>query len=63
MSQPPADTHSYEEDEPDFADSEGGWIQWFCGLEGHEFYAEVDEDYIRDNFNLYGLRAKVANFE
>ena len=33
---------------------EEGWIQWFCGLEDHFFFCEVDEDYIRDNFNLYG---------
>lgn len=47
----------------DFPDSEGGWVQWFCSLQGHEFYTEVDDDYLRDNFNLYGLRAKIANFE
>lgn len=34
-----------------------GWIQWFCSLEGHEYLAEIDEDYIRDPFNLYGLQA------
>jgi casein kinase II subunit beta len=34
-----------------------GWIQWFCSLEGHEFLAEIDEDYIRDPFSLYGLQA------
>ena len=34
-----------------------GWIQWFCSLEGHEFLAEIDEEYIRDPFNLYGLQA------
>lgn len=32
-----------------------GWIQWFCSLEGHEYMVEVDNDYIRDPFNLYGL--------
>ena len=32
-----------------------GWIQWFCSLEGHEYMVEVDEAYIRDPFNLYGL--------
>ena len=33
-----------------------GWIKWFCGLEGHEFLVEIDEDFIRDQFNLYGLQ-------
>ncbi|CAG9327610.1 unnamed protein product [Blepharisma stoltei] len=39
-----------------------GWIQWFCSLEGHEFFAEVDEDFIRDGFNLYGLATRVPHY-
>ena len=23
------------------SDSDGGWISWFCDLEGHEFFVEV----------------------
>lgn len=38
------------------------WIQWFCGLKGHEMFCEVERSYIEDGFNLYGLRACVANF-
>lgn len=30
-----------EESQTSAADSEGGWIQWFCRLEGHEFFCEV----------------------
>jgi len=37
-----------------------GWIQWFCTLEGHEFLVEVDEDYIRDPFNLYGVQTTLS---
>lgn len=33
-----------------------GWIQWFCSLEGHEYMIEIDAEYIRDPFNLYGLQ-------
>jgi len=43
--------------------SEGGWIQWFCSLEDHNFFCEVDEEYIRDNFNLYGLRQKFTHYK
>ena len=34
----------------------GGWIHWFCTLEGHEYMVEIDEDFIKDHFNLYGLQ-------
>ena len=23
---------------------EGGWIHWFCILEGNDFFVEIDED-------------------
>jgi len=44
--------------------SRGGetWIEWFCGLKGHEFFCEVDRRYIEDKFNLYGLRAVIPNY-
>lgn len=36
---------------------QAGWVQWFCSLEGHEFLVEVDEEYLKDKFNHYGLHA------
>ncbi|KAL0097777.1 casein kinase II beta subunit CKB1 [Phycomyces blakesleeanus] len=38
------------------------WISWFCSLSGHEFYAEVPEDFIEDDFNLTGLSALVPYY-
>lgn len=38
------------------SDGEDAWIQWFCGLPGHEMFCEVQRGYIEDGFNLYGLR-------
>ncbi|KAI9318042.1 casein kinase II, regulatory subunit [Dichotomocladium elegans] len=38
------------------------WISWFCSLSGHEYYAEVPEDYIQDDFNLTGLSAIVPYY-
>jgi casein kinase II subunit beta len=54
--------------------SDGGWISWFCDLEGHEFFVEVrapnglmtvqvDAEYLRDSFNLYGLKEKIPRFK
>ena len=40
------------------SDDSGGWIQWYCSLEGHDFLVEIDEEFIKDSFNLYGLRKK-----
>jgi hypothetical protein len=36
---------------------QGGWIKWHCSVEGNEYLVEVDEAFIRDPFNLYGLQA------
>jgi len=50
----------YDDDD---SESGNGWISWFCDLEGHEFFVEVDEECIRDNFNLHGLREKIHLFK
>mmetsp|Transcript_133155 Transcript_133155/g.385218 ORF Transcript_133155/g.385218 Transcript_133155/m.385218 type:complete len:248 (-) Transcript_133155:186-929(-) len=50
------------DDDEDFS-AESGWIPWFCSLKGHELFAEVDEEYARDNFNLYGLRQRFPFYD
>jgi len=35
------------------------WIQWFCSMEGHDFFCDVDRSFIESRFNLYGLQSQV----
>uniref|UniRef100_A0A1I8FKV3 Casein kinase II subunit beta n=1 Tax=Macrostomum lignano TaxID=282301 RepID=A0A1I8FKV3_9PLAT len=37
------------------ASAAANWIAEFCDRPGNEFFCKVDEDYIRDRFNLTGL--------
>lgn len=39
------------------------WITSFCSLLGHEYFAEISEDFIEDDFNLTGLQQQVAMYK
>ncbi|KAM5492958.1 casein kinase 2 regulatory subunit [Microsporum audouinii] len=39
------------------------WISSYCSLMGHEYFAEVSEEFIEDDFNLTGLGAQVPRYK
>lgn len=46
-------------DEEDFPET---WIASFCSVIGHEYFAEVSEEFIEDDFNLTGLATFVPSY-
>ncbi|KAJ9074402.1 casein kinase 2 regulatory subunit [Entomophthora muscae] len=39
------------------------WISWFCSIAGREYFSEISEDYIEDEFNLCGLASNFKNYD
>lgn len=54
------------DDESDMSSSSQvaeSWISAFCSLVGHEYFAEVSEDFVEDDFNLTGLQSQVPMYK
>ncbi|KAL1520893.1 hypothetical protein AB1Y20_022454 [Prymnesium parvum] len=53
-----------EESEESASDGEdASWVQWYCSLKGNEFFAEIEPEFLQDDFNLTGLSSQVPYYE
>jgi len=57
------DSFEYSYDSQEDEEQEMPWVLWFCSMKGNEFFCEVDEEYIQDDFNLTGLSLMVPFFD
>lgn len=55
------DEEDDDEDEDDDCEATN-WPEWFCSLPGNDFFAQVDEEFLMDEFNLTGLAAAVPYY-
>lgn len=52
--------NKYEFSEKSYEDT---WIVRFFSIKKHRYLERIEDSFLQDNFNLYGLNEKVANFK
>jgi hypothetical protein len=45
------------------SEDEASWISWFVNMRGNDFFCEVEESFIQDDFNLTGLSSQVPYYD
>ena len=57
------DENDHDGSELTASENDESWISWFINLRGHDYFCEVDEEYIQDDFNLTGLATLVPYYD
>lgn len=45
------------------SEDETSWITWFVSIRGNDFFCEVEEPFVQDDFNLTGLSSQVPYYD
>lgn len=45
------------------SEDETSWISWFVSMRGNDFFCEVEESFVQDDFNLTGLSTQVPYYD
>jgi hypothetical protein len=54
---------SEESSEMTASEDESSWISWFINIRGNDFFCEVEEPFVQDDFNLTGLSSQVPYYD
>lgn len=55
--------HHSESESDEQSEGPSPWIEWFLSQPAHDFFVEIDEEYLLDRFNLTGLMNATPHFQ
>lgn len=59
----PEGQESEDSTETSASEDETSWITWFVSIRGNDFFCEVEEAFVQDDFNLTGLSSQVPYYD
>lgn len=59
----PEGLESDESSETTASEEDVSWISWFVSIRGNDFFCEIEEPFIQDDFNLTGLSSQVPYYD